>query len=238
MVKNIELYDENILKEMNNKLKNYHVKLVFQVYAYEKKSIIENENIKVVILEYIHKFRSFYSKIFILSCLWGPLCEDCIPILVSSYREFMREYSNPKDEIFCQYLADTIKKNNCAKYMNLYIDLLNDNISPSAGSIIEMVSLLDLNECESILLELVEKENVIPESWKGKLNEDDKYYCSLVALKCLQKSESSAVKTLILEWKKYDVMPWIKFEKSPDYNYLMKTTNRKYIDLLNKYHNL
>ena len=234
MMKDIVLYDKKILKEMNSKLKPYHIKLSFQVYAYEKELIVSNENTKKIILEYVNKFQSIYAKVFVASSLWGTICEDCTPLLIELYGSIIREYETPQDERYCQYITDTIAKNKNEKYLNLYINLLKGVISPSAGSIIEMVASLCIEKCEDVLLELIEKENIIPDAWKGKLNEDDKYYCSLVSLKCLLKSRSSMVKAFIDKLKKYDEIPWVQFTKSKISESLKSSTNKKYNDLLMK----
>ena len=58
-------------------------------------------------------------------------------------------------------------------------------MTQSAEPIIEMLSKFNIEKFEPIIFNLIKKENLIPKAWLGELNEDSKYWCSLVALKCI-----------------------------------------------------
>ena len=174
--------DIKILKELNKKLNSFGVQLKLQYYNISPLSIAM-KNIVPIIIEYADKMTSYRSKIFLLSVLGVQGFDEAIPYLVQQYRIFnLKIYSEPFDDILCLYLCNTIEKIKSNKYIDLYAEMLQLPSMSALECIIRMCSELNLDGVENYIFNLIEKENKIPKTWIGQLNEEDKYWCSQNAL--------------------------------------------------------
>lgn len=220
-----------ILKHLNNDLKKYKVKLEFQYYDVcpFKESKIE---ILEVVLRYVDLLSNIYNRIFILSSLCDKYYKDCIPVLIKIYHIFIEKfYKVPQDEMYLLYICNTIAKINALEYTYLYEGIIYRPMTQSAEPIIEMLSKFNIEKFEPIIFNLIKKENLIPKAWLGELNEDSKYWCSLVALKCIVNKKDNKYLDFFEELIDDQDMNWIKFTDS-------KYANKLTIDLKNKYKSL
>ena len=225
--------DLDILKALNKELKKYKVKLKFQYYDVcpFKENKIE---ILEVILKYSELFSSIYNKIFILSSLCDKYYKDSIPYLVKIYHSFINEvYEVPLDEMYLLHICDTMAKINALEYIDLYEKIISRSMTQSAESIIKMLSSMNIERIDDCILKLIKKENLIPKSWLGTLNEDCKYWCSLVSLKCIVTKRDNKYLALFKELLEDDDMEWIEFTDSK-YKYKLANSLKKQYKLLAK----
>ena len=211
MIKNKDL---DILKVLNKELKKYKVKLKFQYYDVcpFKENKIE---ILEVILKYSELFSSIYNKIFILSSLCDKYYKDSIPYLVKIYHSFINEvYEVPLDEMYLLHICDTMAKINALEYIDLYESIISCPMTQSAEPIIKMLAKANIEKIDNIIFNLIKKENLIPKAWLGELNEDCKYWCSLVALKCIVNKKDNKYLEFFKELINDEDMNWIKFTNS------------------------
>ena len=117
------------------------------------------------------------------------------------------------------------------RYVDLYESIISRPMTQSAEPIIEMLSKFNIEKFEPIIFNLIKKENLIPKAWLGELNEDSKYWCSLVALKCIVNKKDNKYLDFFEELIDDQDMNWIKFTDS-------KYANKLTIDLKNKYKSL
>ena len=220
--------DKDLLKLLNRELKKYKVKLKFQYYdvcPFNKNKL----EIMEIILKYVEQFESYHNKIFILTSLCDGCFKDSVPYLVKIYHYFLNEvYKDPIDEAYLLDLCDTIAKINAFEYIDLYKGILLVPITQSAESIIEMLSEFHSEEIDDIILSLVKKENLIPKAWFGELNEDAKYWCSLIALECIVNKKDEKYLSFFKELIADKDMTWIKFTDSKYKNNLTKELKNKY----------
>ena len=216
------------MKLLNEELKKYKVKLNFQYYdtcpfTDSKLDILE------VVLKYVELFESYYHKIFILSSLCDESFKESVPYLVKIYHHFIDElYRDPIDEIYLLHICDTISKIRALEYVDLYKSILTGPITQSAESIIEMLSKSNLEEFDDIIFSLITKENMIPQAWFGQLNEDSKYWCSFVALKCIVNRKDTKYLSFFQELIDDENMAWINFSDSKYRNRLTIEWKKKY----------
>lgn len=220
--------DVKILASLNKELRKYNVKLIFQYYDVSpfKKN---NAEIVDIILKYSDMLESWYNKIFILSSLCDEGFKNAVPYLVDLYFYFIENiYSIPSDEIYLIHLCDTISKINSFEHKELYKKILCGPMTQSAESIIMMVSRYNSDEYDHIIFDLIKRENLIPSLWIGELNEDNKYWCSYVSLKCIvfkkNKKYLEFFKTLI----ECETIEWLHFSKSKYCEKLNLKWNTKY----------
>ena len=79
---------------------------------------------------------------------------------------------------------------------------------------IKMLAEYNINEYDDIILGLVKKENLIPEAWIGVLNEDSKYWCSYIAMKCIVDKKDEKYLSFFNEILGDEFMCWINFSDS------------------------
>lgn len=227
-------YDVNILKSLNRELKKYKIKLKFKYYdvcPFDEK----NFEIMEIILKYVEQFESYYNKIFILTSLCDGYFKDSVPYLVKTYHYFLNEvYSVPIDESYLLILCDTIAKINALEYIDLYKNILLTPMTQSAESIIKMLSENNMVEFDEIIFYLVKKENLIPTAWVGKLNEDSKYWCSYIAMKCIVAKKDKKYLSFFNEILEDELMQWINFSESKYKNQLTLEWKNKYKKLAEK----
>ena len=206
--------DKDILRLLNNDLKQYKIKLSFQYY--DVCPFDENKlEIMGIILKYAELFESYYNKIYILSSLCDECFKGSIPYLVNIYQHFVEKiYNNPKDEMFLLHICDTISKINALEYQELYKSILCRPITSSAGSIIEMLDKYNVEALEDVIFSLIKKENLIPRAWIGELNEEDKYWCSFVALKYVVNRKNKDYLSFFQELFNDENFEWINFSDS------------------------
>ena len=220
--------DVNILKFLNSDLKKYKIKLKFQYY--DVCPFDENKlEIMRIILKYVKLFESYHHKIFILSSLCDKFFKDCIPYMVEIYHYFLDNiYSNPIDEMYLLHLCDTIAKIKALEYTDLYKSIVLKPMTQSAESIIKMLSENNMNEFDEIIFNLIKKENLIPTLWIGELNEDSKYWCSYIAMKCIVDKKDKKYLPFFNEMLEDEFMGWINFSDSKYKNKLTLEWKRKY----------
>jgi len=220
--------DMKILKLLNKDLKKYKVKLKFQYY--DTCPFIENKfEILELILKYVESFTSIYHKIYILSSLCDKYYKNSVPYLVKTYHSFIDEiYKVPMDEMYLLHLCNTIAKINALEYTDLYESIISCPMTQSAEPIIEMLAKMNIEKFDDIIFNLIKKENLIPTAWLGELNEDSKYWCSLVALKCVVNKKDNKYLYFFNELIADKDMEWIKFTDS-------KYKSKLIVELKNKY---
>lgn len=77
-----------------------------------------------------------------------------------------------------------------------------------------MLAKANIEKIDNIIFNLIKKENLIPKAWLGELNEDSKYWCSLVALKCIVNKKDNKYLEFFKELINDEDMNWIKFTNS------------------------
>ena len=87
-------------------------------------------------------------------------------------------------------------------------------MTQSAEPIIKMLAKANIEKIDNIIFNLIKKENLIPKAWLGELNEDCKYWCSLVALKCIVNKKDNKYLEFFKELINDEDMNWIKFTNS------------------------
>ena len=101
-------------------------------------------------------------------------------------------------------------------------------MTQSAESIIKMLSENNMVEFDELIFNLVKKENLIPMAWIGELNEDSKYWCSYVALKCIVDKKDKKYLDFFKELLEDESMSWINFSDSKYKNKLILECKSKY----------
>lgn len=107
-------------------------------------------------------------------------------------------------------------------------------MTQSAEPIIEALAKYCFDDFEEIILSLVKKENLIPRAWLGELNEDCKYWCSFVALKCIVKKKDVKYLSFFQELLEDQSMAWLNFSDSKYRESLTKEWKTKYKKLAEK----
>ncbi len=230
--------DFKTLKSLNHELKKYKVKLSFQYYdvsPFNKKDI----EVVDIVLKYSDILESCYNKIFILSSLGNIGFSKVVPYLVDLYFYFIKNvYSIPRDEIYLLHLCDTISKINSLEHRELYKKILCGPITQSAESIILMVSRYNSFEYDEIIFNLIKKENLIPNLWIGELNEDCKYWCSFIALKCIVSKKEKKYLNFFKSIIDSKSLEWLNFSESKYSKKLTLEWNEKYKKLANQGYNM
>lgn len=222
--------DIDILKTLNKELKKYKVKLKLKFQHYSICPFKENKiEILEVILKYSELFSSIYNKIFILSSLCDKYYKDSIPYLVKIYHSFINDvYEVPIDEMYLIYICDTMAKINALEYIDLYESIISCPMTQSAEPIIKMLAKANIEKIDNIIFNLIKKENLIPKAWLGELNEDSKYWCSLIALKCIVNKKDKKYLDFFKELINDEDMNWIKFTNSKYKNRLTINLKKQY----------
>ena len=223
--------DVDVLKLLNKKLKEYRIRLKFQYYdvcPFEEKTL----ELMETVLKHVNLLESYYNKIFILSSLCDKHFKDCVPCLVSIYHSFIGSiYKDPTDEMYLLYICNTLAKINSLEHKDLYMSILCSPLTPSAEPVIKMLAESNMNEFDDVIFGLIKKENIIPQRWFGEPNEDSKYWCSYIALKCIVDKKDEKYLAFFQELLNDEHMEWIHFSDS---KYKEKLT----IEWKNKYKKL
>lgn len=230
--------DFKTLKSLNHELKKYKIKLNFKYYDV---SPFNKNDIEIVdiVLKYSDMLESCYNKIFILSSLGNTGFSKAVPYLVDLYFYFIKNiYSIPRDEIYLLHLCDTISKINSLEHKELSKKILRGPITQSAESIILMASRYNSYEFDDIIFNLIEKENLIPSLWIGELNEDCKYWCSFVALKCIVSKKEKKYLNFFKYLINSESLEWLKFSESKYSNKLALEWKEKYKKLAKQGYNM
>lgn len=227
MIKNQDIY---VLKQLNKDLRKHKIKAKLDFIYYDKCPFREYKSETVeVVLKYVDLLSSFHNKIFILSSLGEKCYKECTPYLVNTYHTFLNEvYKTPRDEMDLLYLCDTIAKTNSLEYIDLYENIISNPMTPSTEPIIEMLAKFNIARIDSIIFKLIKKENLIPEEWVGYPNEDDKYWCSIIALKCIVKKKDKKYLEFFKELIDDNDMDWIKLTDSKYAKSSIKNLKKKY----------
>ena len=229
-----ELHDNNLLKELNNELKKNDVKLKFWYYDISPFASCDKEIIPLI-LNYVNKLNSDKNKIFLLSVLGVKGFDDAVPAIVNEYEFFnLNKYSQPFDEILLLELCDTIAKIESKEYIDLYIKMLTMPATTALESIIKMLDKLNVPELDGYIYNLIEKENKIPNEWIGELNEENKYWCSLNALKYIINRKDSKYYDFIKKFLQPERLKWIWFTPSKYSKTNYSNCYKKYIALAKK----
>jgi len=226
--------DDVILKQLNKELKKYKIKLNFRYYDIcpFKDHKLEVMNI---VIKYSKELESYHNKIFILSSLSDEEFKNAIPYLIDIYFYFLNNiYGMPRDEIYLFYLYETISKIKSFEHKELYKKILCGPINQYAESIIKMVSNFNMQEFDDIIFNLIKKENLIPNLWIGELNEDCKYWCSYIAMKCIVQKKDKKYLNFFKEIIDDNEMAWIKFSNSKYGNKLTNKCKNEYKKLAKK----
>ena len=234
MIDNDEQHDNDILKELNQKLKQVGIKLKFWYYdgsPFTK----EDKRVIPIILSHIERLYKDKNKIFLLSVLGVRGYDEAVPALVNEYKFYCDNiYSEPCDELQLLYLCNTIAKISSKKYIDLYIELLQMPATTALESIIKKLSKMKISRVDEFVFNLIEKENKIPEVWRGTLNERDKYWCSLNALKYMVDKKDSKYRCYIQKFLQPEELKWIQFSESKYMKANYTSCYKEYIGLAKK----
>ena len=227
--------DSLLLKGLNRELKKFHVKL--RLVRYEDSPFSSSAvDVMPIIFKYVDMCEQKYNKVHLLSTLRSPHFHNAIPYLINFYKKELEDYDTPQDEYVLLSICETIEKIGSDRYIDQYIDLLKNPITPSAECIIKLLTKMPITpQIETCILSLVEKENIIPEAWIGKLNETDKYWCSQLALTFIAKNKNEKYHSYIERFMFPQNFSWIYFTES-DYcqsNYC--ECYKQYIKIASKY---
>ena len=107
--------DQKILDALNKAIKKFKAKLKFQFYDVSPFKKIANDEVVQVVLLYVSQMTNYYHKIYILSALGKHELSSAIPYIVNTYNNFVNtQYSSAQDEIYIEYLFETIAKMNAS----------------------------------------------------------------------------------------------------------------------------
>jgi len=213
--------DSLLLKDLNRELKKFHVKLRLEQYENSPFSSTASD-VMPIIFKYVDMCEQKYNKVHLLSTLRSPRFHNAIPYLINFYKKELEKYDTPKDEYVLLSVCETIERIGSDGYIDQYIDLLKNPITPSAECIIKLLTEMPISqEIESCILSLVEKENLIPKSWIGTPNETDKYWCSQIALGYIANRRQSKYNSYLEYFLSPQDLSWIYFAESEfcQYNY-------------------
>ena len=213
--------DSLLLKGLNRELKKFHVKL--RLIRYEDSPFSSTaSDVMPIIFKYVDMCEQRYNKVHLLSTLRSPHFHTAIPYLINFYKKELEDYDTPQDEYVLLSVCETIEKIGSDRYIDQYIELLKNPITPSAECIIRLLTKMPISQkIETCILSLVEKENIIPRAWIGKLNEADKYWCSQIAFSYIAKSKQSKYYSYLERFLFPQDFSWIYFTESEfcKYNY-------------------
>lgn len=206
--------DSALMKDLNKELQQFHVKL--RLEQYQTSPFLPNSvNAMPIILKYVDMCERKINRVHLLSTLRAPQFFEAVPYLLNLYKDLLKDYDTPQDELLLLSICETIEKIGSDKYTDQYIDLLKMPITPSAECIIRLLSKKILTpKIEMCILSLVEKENIIPKAWIGKPNETDKYWCSQIALIHIAKTNQSKYYSYLERFLYPQNLPWIYFTDS------------------------
>ena len=213
--------DSLLLKDLNRELKKFHVKLRLEQYENSPFSSTASD-VMPIIFKYVDMCEQKYNKVHLLSTLRSPHFHNAIPYLINFYKKELEKYDTPKDEYVLLSVCETIERIGSDGYIDQYIDLLKNPITPSAECIIKLLTEMPISQkIESCILSLVEKENLIPKSWIGTPNETDKYWCSQIALGYIANRRQSKYNSYLEHFLSPQDLSWIYFAESEfcQYNY-------------------
>ena len=203
-----------LLKDLNRELKIFHVKLRLERYEDSPFSSTASD-VMPIIIKYVDMCEQQYNKVHLLSTLRSPRFHTAIPYLINFYKRELENYDTSKDEYVLLSVCETIEKIGSDRYIDQYIDLLKNPITPSAECIIRLLTKMpNSQEIENCILSLIEKENLIPKSWIGKPNEIDKYWCSKTALTHIVNSNQSKYYSYLERFLFPQDFSWIYFSES------------------------
>lgn len=206
--------DSLLLKALNRELKKFHVKLRLERYEYSPFSPTASD-VMPIIFKYVDMCEQKYNKAHLLSTLRSPHFHNAIPYLINFYKKELEDYDTPQDEYVLLSICETIEKIGSDRYIDQYIDLLKNPITPSAECIIRLLTKMPVSQkIETCILSLVEKENIIPKFWIGKPNETDKYWCSQMALSYIAELKTPKYDSFLKQFLNPQNLPWIHFEES------------------------
>ena len=226
--------DSLLLKGLNRELKKFHVKL--RLIRYEDSPFSSTaSDVMPIIFKYVDMCEQKYNKVHLLSTLRSPYFHTAIPYLINFYRKELEDYNTPQDEYVLLSVCETIEKIGSDRYIDQYIDLLKNPITPSAECIIKLLTKMPISqEIESCILSLVEKENLIPKSWIGKLNETDKYWCSQIALSYIANIKQSKYHSYLERFLHPQDFSWIYFTESEFCQHNYSECYKKYVLIAKK----
>ena len=133
-----------------------------------------------------------------------------------------------------RYANKKIAKIESKEYIDLYIKLLTMPATTALESIIKMLDKLKVPEVDRYIFNLIEKENKIPNGWIGELNEENKYWCSLNALKFIINRKDSKYYDFIKTFLQPEKLRWIWFTPSKHMKINYSSCYKKYIELAKK----
>ena len=206
--------DSLLLKNLNRELKKFRVKL--RLIRYEDSPFLSTaSDVMPIILKYVDMCEQKYNKVHLLSTLRAPHFHNSIPYLINFYKKELENYDTPQDEYVLLSVCETIEKIGSDRYIDQYIDLLKNPITPSAECIIRLLTKMPISQkIETCILSLVEKENIIPQAWIGKPNETDKYWCSQIALTYIANINKSKYYSYLEQFLISQNLSWIHFTES------------------------
>lgn len=208
--------DRILLKHLNKELQPFHVKLHLD-RRYRESPFPQNSAKAVpIVLKYARMCERKNSKIGLLSAFCSPQFHDAVPYLLDIYKDLIKDYHDFQSESDLTWVCETIEKIDSDKYIDQYIDLLKMPITPSAECIIRMLSKRKplTPQIETCIVSLIEKESMIPETWIGEPNEDEKYWCSTLALDCIAKKGDPKYRSYLEKFLFPQDLPWIYFTES------------------------
>lgn len=224
-------HDIEILRQLNQELKPKRIKLKFWYYD-SSPFTKEDKSVIPIILRYVNKLHSDKNKIYLLSALGVQGYDEAVPVLVDEYKYYSNNiYSEPLDELMLLDLCNTIAKIASKKYIDLYIELLQMPATTALESIIKMLRKMKVPEVDKYIFDLIEKENKIPQAWIGDLNEENKYWCSLNALKYMIDKKQSQYYSYIQKFLHPEKLKWIYFSPSKFTTVNYSNCYEKYVKL-------
>ena len=209
------LSDKKLMKTLITELKGKgykffsYKKLIYQKPFNESDFIVINS-----IVECVKKLEDDYLKFGLIYTLGVKGFDDAVPFLIDFYKEFLKGYTNSKDERLLQIICKVLYDIHSDKYIELYLELLKLKIVSATVTILDLLENIDDKSIESYIIPLIEKENVIPLDWIGWPNETDKYWFSENALIFIANKKKKEYKDIFEKFLTPEKLEFIHFTQS------------------------
>ena len=207
--------DQKVSDALNKAIKKIKAKLKFQYYEVSPFKKIANDEVVQVVLLYVSQMTNYHHKIYILSALGKNELRSAIPYIVNTYNNFVNtHYSSAQDEIFIEYLFETIAKMNASEYLDSYNKLFQMKMTPAFGIFIKMLDKQKVLALTEVIYRLFKKENYIPKEWVGKKEEEKRYFVSYSILKYLVNRKDPKYRKLFEELIEEETYDWLQYSDS------------------------
>jgi len=211
--------EKQLFKELKALGHNFHCSTQFHSKTFTEK----DKEVIPIILKYLDMFKQENNKIGYLLSLGTEGFYDATEYLVSEYRKHAPPNYN---WLFLNGAAQTIGHIQDPRFIDEYVELLNDNVlTVETSYLVHMLGKMKVGKAVPHLIRLLDRENAIADCFSDT---SCKFVVSITAIEALSEFKDPDHIKHVEKFLEPEKIPWIKYPDTKEGRSLLKKTYAEY----------